>query len=97
MDGIEIPPIEDFMTTEEITQLIKDSQSGDPEKQIAAIERLNDLEAFEAAPTMIQVLSSDPNWKVRFAAIYTLNQLEAVEAIPLLIQVLLSDPNRYVR
>jgi HEAT repeat protein len=63
----------------------QECQSEDPEKLIAAIQALGDVEAFEAAPAVIQVLSSDPNWKVRFSAIFALNELEAVEALPLLI------------
>ena len=85
------------MTTEHITQLIKDCQSGDPQKQVAAIRALARLEAFEAKPALIHLLSSDPNKKVRSAAIYALNELEAVEAIPVLIHHLLADPDSDVR
>lgn len=63
------------MSTEEITQLINDSQSGDPTKQNAAIFALNELEAVEAIPVLIDLLLSDPDKTVRANTAFILKLL----------------------
>ncbi len=85
------------MTIEDTTQLIKDCQSGNPQKQVAAIEAIGELKVVEATPILIHLLSTDPDQNVRSSTIYALNELEAVEAIPVLIHLLSSDSDQNVR
>ncbi len=63
------------MSTEEITQLIQNCQSGDPEKQSVAIYALNELEAVEAIPILIDLLLSTPDKRVRADAAFILRFL----------------------
>lgn len=63
------------MSTEDITQSINDCQSVDPIKRSKAIYALNELEATEAIPVIIHLLSSDPDKEVRADAAFVLRFL----------------------
>ncbi len=70
------------MSTEEITQLIQDCQSGDPEKQNAAIFALDEPEVLEALPVLIHLLLSDPDKTVRANVAFTLAILDDQQPQP---------------
>ncbi|MBV9614943.1 MAG: HEAT repeat domain-containing protein [Ktedonobacteraceae bacterium] len=70
------------MSTEDLTQLIKDCQSGDPEKQNAAIFALDESEVLEALPVLLHLLLSDPDKTVRANVAFTLAILDEQEPQP---------------
>ncbi len=70
------------MSAEEITQLIQDCQSGDPEKQNAAIFALDEPEVLEALPVLIHLLLSDPDKTVRANVAFTLAILDDQQPQP---------------
>ncbi|MBV9616330.1 MAG: HEAT repeat domain-containing protein [Ktedonobacteraceae bacterium] len=70
------------MSAEEITHLIQDCQSGDPEKQNAAIFALDEPEVLETLPVLIHLLLSDPDKTVRANVAFTLAILDEQEPQP---------------
>ena len=82
------------MSTEDINQSINDCQSVDPIKRSEAIYALNELEAIEAIPVIIHLLSSDTNNEVRADVAFVLRFLSVQQtevAGPALLKALDDD------
>jgi HEAT repeat protein len=62
------------MSDSTMEHLLKDCLSGDPSRQTPAIMKLQDLEAYEAVPILIESLAS-PERNVRGCAIEALGWL----------------------
>lgn len=81
-----------------IESLLEDCRSGDPSRQTPAIMKLQDLEAYEAVPTLVELLTS-PEWNIRGLAVEALGWLgdEEIETVGPALVKMLADSEELVR
>jgi HEAT repeat protein len=81
-----------------IENLLDDCRSGDPSKQAPAIMKLQDIEAYEAVPVLVELLTS-PEENIRSLAAEALGLLgdDEIETVGSHLLKALSDPEALVR
>ncbi len=86
------------MSQPSIELLLEDCQSGDPSKQTPAIMKLRDLEAFEAIPVLINLLTASEE-NVRGCAVEALGLIGSreIETVGSALIISLEDPEALIR
>ncbi len=81
-----------------VESLLTECRSEDPARQAPAITKLHDLEAYEAVPTLIDLLTS-PEWNIRALSVKALGYLgdESAETVGSALINLLTDPEDIVK
>jgi HEAT repeat protein len=81
-----------------VESLLTDCRSQDPARQAPAIAKLHDLEAYEAVPTLLDLLTSS-EWNIRALAVKALGWLgdESAETVGPALMKLLNDPEDIVK
>ncbi len=87
------------MNSKSVESLLEDCRSGDPSRQTLAIMELQKLEAYEAAPTLIELLAS-PEEDIQRLAVEALGWLGDIGSKTVgdsLLKMLNDDPDDLMR
>ncbi|MFB2918170.1 MULTISPECIES: HEAT repeat domain-containing protein [Aerosakkonema] len=86
------------MSHSNIESLLEDCRSGNPSRQTPAIMKLQEKEAYEAVPTLVDLLTS-PEQNIRGLAVTALGWLgdEEIETVGPALVRMLADPEDLVR
>ena len=95
---IVLPPVIEVQPNHELEALLArlSPEISWGERQIAA-EKLGNMRASEAVPSLLAALPVDPFWMVRCAIIQALEMIGDAKAIPVLREVAINDGFQVVR